>query len=89
MQSGKTLSFTILSALAVDNGFAMIIYLAGSKNNLLAQTQQRLKEALQNLNSGGRGIKFFGEQEFTAPEFPLFWEEKRGLCRAFANPKER
>lgn len=78
VQSGKTLSFTILSALAVDNGFAMIIYLAGSKNNLLAQTQQRLKEALQNLNSGGRGIKFFGEQEFTAPGISTILGREKG-----------
>ena len=33
VQSGKTMSFTTLSALAIDNGFRIIIYLAGIKNN--------------------------------------------------------
>lgn len=46
VQSGKTLSFTILSALASDNGFRIIIYFAGTKNNLLTQTTQRLKKDL-------------------------------------------
>lgn len=46
VQSGKTLSFTILSALASDNGFRIIIYLAGTKNNLLTQTTDRLKKDL-------------------------------------------
>lgn len=32
VQSGKTMSFTTLSALASDNGFRVIIYLAGTKN---------------------------------------------------------
>ena len=42
VQSGKTMSFTTLSTLAVDNGFRVIIYLTGTKNNLLAQTTKRL-----------------------------------------------
>ena len=46
VQSGKTLSFTILSALASDNGFKVIIYFAGTKNNLLTQTTDRLKKDL-------------------------------------------
>ncbi len=46
VQSGKTLSFTILSALASDNGFRIIIYFAGTKNNLLTQTTERLKKDL-------------------------------------------
>jgi len=35
VQSGKTMSFTTLTALAIDNGFRIIIYFAGIKINLL------------------------------------------------------
>lgn len=48
VQSGKTMSFTTLSAMAVDNGFRMIIYFAGTKNNLLDQTTKRLRKDLMS-----------------------------------------
>lgn len=46
VQSGKTMSFTGLTALALDNHYRIIVYLAGSKNNLLDQTSKRLKKDL-------------------------------------------
>ncbi len=46
VQSGKTMSFTALTALALDNNYRIIVYLAGSKNNLLEQTQKRLRKDL-------------------------------------------
>lgn len=46
VQSGKTMSFTGLTALALDNGYRVIVYLAGTKNNLLDQTSKRLKKDL-------------------------------------------
>lgn len=46
VQSGKTMSFTALTALAADNGYRIIIYLAGTKNNLLSQTTKRLTKDL-------------------------------------------
>ena len=42
VQSGKTLSFTTVTALARDNGFRLIIVLAGTKTNLLDQNEERL-----------------------------------------------
>lgn len=53
VQSGKTMSFTTLSALAADNNFKIIVYLTGTKTNLLDQTIRRLKKDLniQNFNS--------------------------------------
>lgn len=42
VQSGKTLSFTAVTALARDNGFRLVIVLAGTKTNLLDQNQVRL-----------------------------------------------
>lgn len=47
VQSGKTMSFTTLSTLAIDNGFRVIIYFAGIKNNLLRQTVKRLRKDLE------------------------------------------
>lgn len=44
VQSGKTLSFETVIALARDNGFGMVIVLAGTKNNLLEQSEDRLKK---------------------------------------------
>ena len=48
VQSGKTMSFTTLSAMANDNGFRIIVYFAGTKNNLLTQTTKRLRKDLIN-----------------------------------------
>jgi hypothetical protein len=47
VQSGKTMSFTTLTTIAIDNGFRIIIYFAGVKNNLLEQTIERLEKDLQ------------------------------------------
>ncbi len=52
VQSGKTMSFTALTALALDNGYRVVIYLAGTKNNLLDQTSKRLKNDLIDIQSG-------------------------------------
>lgn len=56
VQSGKTMSFTTLSAMAVDNGFRMIIYFAGTKNNLLDQTTKRLRK---DLMSAGHNMQYY------------------------------
>src|SRR6266480_4262044 len=42
IQSGKTLSYTALIALAVDNGYRITVVLAGTKNPLLEQIHARL-----------------------------------------------
>lgn len=54
VQSGKTMSFTALSALALDNGYKMIIYLAGVTNNLLKQTADRLYDDLVGKHAKNR-----------------------------------
>ncbi|MCC8087738.1 MAG: Z1 domain-containing protein [Rikenellaceae bacterium] len=56
VQSGKTMSFTTLSALAADNGCRIIIYFAGTKTNLLNQTTKRLRKDL--LNNGKNNIQY-------------------------------
>ena len=59
VQSGKTMSFTTLTALAVDNGFRIIIYFAGIKNNLLEQTTKRLKKDLLTESENSRFFKVY------------------------------
>ncbi|MBE6331702.1 MAG: endonuclease [Bacteroidales bacterium] len=51
VQSGKTMSFTGLTALAHDNGYRVVVYLAGTKLNLCKQTSERLEKDLNNSSS--------------------------------------
>jgi len=59
VQSGKTMSFTTLTTLAIDNGFRIIIYFAGTKNNLLYQTTNRLKTDLFKGRNSKKQYKIF------------------------------
>ena len=52
VQSGKTLSFTTLTALAHDNGFALIVLIAGTLENLKQQTLDRLTSDLEFAGTG-------------------------------------
>ncbi len=47
VQSGKTLSFTAVAALARDNGFPMVIVITGTATNLLDQSRGRLEADLR------------------------------------------
>jgi hypothetical protein len=51
IQSGKTMSYTTLIALAKDNKYQIIILIAGITNNLLGQTEDRLNNDLR-IHSG-------------------------------------
>ncbi|CAM3696160.1 Z1 domain-containing protein [Isoptericola cucumis] len=53
VQSGKTLSFTGLIAAAHDNGYPLVVVLAGTKTNLRDQTYERLVRDLA-MNGNGR-----------------------------------
>ena len=52
VQSGKTMSFETATALARDNGFQMVIIVAGSSNPLLDQSTGRLRSDLRLDDSG-------------------------------------
>lgn len=54
VQSGKTMSFTGLTALAKDNNYRVIIYLSGTKNILLEQTEKRLRKGLIEIDKDNR-----------------------------------
>lgn len=47
VQSGKTLSFTTVMAMARDNGFRLVIVVAGTSNPLLNQSTKRLHKDLE------------------------------------------
>jgi hypothetical protein len=53
VQSGKTMSFTGVTALARDNGFPIIVVIGGTKDNLLKQTIHRLNKDLHVGGDGG------------------------------------
>ena len=53
VQSGKTMSFTALIAMAHENGFPLVVVLAGTKNQLLSQTRDRLNRDLRADGDGG------------------------------------
>jgi hypothetical protein len=52
VQSGKTLNFTTVVGLARDNGFPVVIVIAGTKSSLLAQSTSRLAADLDVEASG-------------------------------------
>lgn len=47
VQSGKTMSFTALAALARDNGYKLIVVISGITTNLFGQSTERLKKDLR------------------------------------------
>ena len=47
VQSGKTMSFELVAALARDNGVQMVIVVAGTSNNLLNQSTRRFVRDLR------------------------------------------
>ncbi|HBK21788.1 MAG TPA: alpha-1,4 polygalactosaminidase [Planktothrix sp. UBA10369] len=59
VQSGKTMSFTTVAALACDNGYRMVIVIAGTKTNLFKQSNDRLKKDLRLDTRGDRKWKSF------------------------------
>src|SRR5665213_1364641 len=52
VQSGKTMSFETVIALARDNGYGLVIVIAGTKNNLREQSEGRLKKDLGIIDGG-------------------------------------
>lgn len=47
VQSGKTMSFTMLIAMARDNNYQLIVVIAGTQNVLVKQSEERLNRDLQ------------------------------------------
>ena len=64
VQSGKTLSFTTVAALARDNNYQMVIVIAGTSLNLRDQSTKRLEDDLDLLTRSGRNWQHFKTDEF-------------------------
>jgi hypothetical protein len=83
VQSGKTLSFTTLASLARDNGYGVVILLAGTTNNLKEQSQKRLEKDL-GLDELQRGwTEIFENPNTAGPDLPKMrsalksWKRRR------------
>ena len=63
VQSGKTLSFTTVAALARDNGYQMVIVIAGTSLNLRDQSTKRLEDDLDLLARSRRKWQHFKSSE--------------------------
>ena len=59
VQSGKTLSFTAVAALANDNGFGIVVVIAGMTNELSRQSHRRLVHDLGVEEPFSRWAEFF------------------------------
>ncbi len=58
VQSGKTMSFMGLTALAHDNGYRVVVYFTGTKNNLRNQTTERIEhDLIKKRKIGGKSFK--------------------------------
>lgn len=64
IQSGKTMSFTTVTALARDNGFQMVIVIAGTSLNLRDQSTKRLEDDLDLFTRTSRKWQHFKSDEF-------------------------
>ena len=86
VQSGKTLSFTGLTALARDNKFQLVILLAGTTNNLVEQSHERIRTDLE-MDTNRKWLLFTTQQKgFQTDEFDRVKTEldkwQRGRARA-------
>ena len=59
VQSGKTMSFTAVAALARDNDYRLIIIITGTSVPLFEQSTERLKEDLRLIKRKDRLWQFF------------------------------
>ena len=82
VQSGKTLSFTTVAALACDNGFPLVVVLSGTKKNLYSQTVKRLRRDLDLEHPDGRWVLF--ETQTRNPDLP---QQLRHLLGKWKKPE--
>lgn len=72
VQSGKTMSFTAVTALARDNGYQMVIVIAGTSTNLLAQSTERLRKELRLETRDDRQWQHFESRKIKPTDFTKF-----------------
>ena len=82
VQSGKTMSFTTVAALASDNRFPLVVVLSGTKKNLYSQTVKRLRSDLDLEHPAGRWVIF--EVQTQNPDLP---QQLRHLLEKWDQPE--
>lgn len=68
VQSGKTMSFTTVAALARDNGYQLVIVIAGTSLPLLDQSTRRLERDLRLVTRPDRKWLHFESDSLTAAD---------------------
>lgn len=72
VQSGKTMSFTTITALARDNGYQMVIVIAGTSTNLLEQSTERLRRELRLETRDDRQWQHFESRKIKPTDYTKF-----------------
>jgi len=67
VQSGKTMSFTTVAALARDNGYPVVIVVAGTSDPLFQQSTDRLRTDLRLPSRPDRKWQHFGNPSLKGP----------------------
>ena len=68
VQSGKTMAMCALIALAYDNNFSLITVLTGTKNILKDQSNDRIKEYLNQIDPNNRKFQIISVSDMNTPE---------------------
>jgi hypothetical protein len=82
VQSGKTMSFTTVAALARDNGYQIVIVIAGTSIPLLAQSTERLVTDLR-INQDNRGWQLFESRLLQKGAIPSAREQLRATLNTW------
>lgn len=83
VQSGKTLSFTTLTAMARDNNYQIVIIIGGTTKNLLDQSTDRLRKDLRIDKRYGFEQKWI---QITNPESQEDFDTITNVLDQWANP---
>jgi hypothetical protein len=82
VQSGKTMSFTTVAALARDNGYQIVVVIAGTSIPLLTQSTERLVTDLR-INSDNRGWQLFESRLLLKSAVPSAREQLRATLNTW------
>jgi len=88
IQSGKTMSFTTLAAVARDNNYRIVIVITGISIALLRQSVERLRRHL-GIESGNRGWRHIPIEHATRPSVPDITSTLDEWTDADVPPRER
>ena len=77
VQSGKTVSMLSLMGMAMEAGYDLFIFLAGTKEDLRKQSQKRINDAF-NLHMGGFSEPGQGRLRIFTPTYQQKFSEQKG-----------